>query len=103
MQQAPAPARWLAPATERFGWRQWDDDCVVYDAATADTHLLSGDAGAVFVALLRAPSARTPAELLRALSGEVDGAAQDAAAELATLLEILTGLERIGLACRAAT
>jgi PqqD family protein of HPr-rel-A system len=94
-----APLRWQAPAAGRIGWRHWDDAYVVFDDATADTHLLSGDAGAVLVALLDAAPSCTTAELLARVSGEATG--DDA--QLSALHEILAGLERIGLASRVAT
>lgn len=50
-------------------WRCWDDGCVVFSAATAQTLLLSAEFGSVLAAADAAPPAGGAA---RARTGEID-------------------------------
>ncbi len=46
--------RWLAVQPGRLRVRRWEDEVVVYDDRSGDTHLLDDSSGKVLVRLLRA-------------------------------------------------
>lgn len=99
----PLTARWRSIEGDRIDWRRWDngsgdEDFVVFNDMTADTHQLTGDAGAVLLALLAAPAPCTPGEVLVRVAGDTA-----TVGALDAVGAILVGLERIGLASRVAT
>jgi PqqD family protein of HPr-rel-A system len=49
-------------------WRVWDEQCVVYDDASGDTHLLGALGKDIFVTLAQTPDALSPEDIARALS-----------------------------------
>lgn len=47
---------WRAVAPQAIAWREWDDELVVYDDVTGNTHHLAPLGGKVLIALLTHPS-----------------------------------------------
>lgn len=47
---------WCVSSAREFVVRKWDDELVVYDCATGDTHLLDAIASQLFACLQRTPS-----------------------------------------------
>lgn len=77
---------------ERLQVRRWDDEVVVYDDRSGDTHLLDDACGRVLERLL--DSSASDAELER-LCASVDGEAPDAAQ--ACLYDVLKRLRRLDI------
>jgi PqqD family protein of HPr-rel-A system len=48
--------KWQAISTEAMYVRSWDDEFVVYNSLSGDTHLLGAAAGHILTGLQRAPS-----------------------------------------------
>jgi PqqD family protein of HPr-rel-A system len=92
----PLP-RYAAPAAA-LHWRRWDDEeMVVLDTTSGDTHLLSPAAAEVLLALLDAPQAQDAAQLAqRLLPGEQPGCAA-ADEDVSALQALLSDLARLGL------
>lgn len=94
-----APARrWRGPVAQALAWREWDGEHVVFDGASAATHLLDEPAGRVLRLLLEA-SPQDEDGLLARLAG---GASEPDPEAPAALREVLAALERAGLARREA-
>lgn len=90
-----ARARWKAVPRTGFAWREWADECVVYCRASGQTHLLSADGVAVFLAMLDAEKEIGIDELNTRLH---DDTLQDTSPDSRTVLHaILIELERSGL------
>ncbi len=49
-------APWRAVAPHAIAWREWNDELVVYNDATGNTHHLAPLGGKVLIALLTHPS-----------------------------------------------
>lgn len=84
-------ARWIVVAPARLRLRRWDDEVVVYDDRSGDTHLLD-DAGGRVLERLVAGSASE--EELEALCPEESGAART---RPAVLYDVLSRLQRLDL------
>lgn len=52
----PNVINWHLSSSREFAVRQWDDELVVYDCTTGDTHLLDAIASHIFTCLQQAPS-----------------------------------------------
>jgi len=82
----------IAPGQQLAMWG-WDDEFVLYNDLSGDTHLLSGDSHAILTRLQQAPA--TLAGLVAAFSGGVD---PDDAAELPdTITALLLNLQNLFL------
>jgi PqqD family protein of HPr-rel-A system len=51
--------KWQAISTQAVYVRSWDDEFVVYNSLSGDTHLLGAAAGQILTALQRSPSDET--------------------------------------------
>jgi PqqD family protein of HPr-rel-A system len=51
--------KWRAISTQAVYLRSWDDEFVIYNRLSGDTHLLGAAAGHILTALQRAPSDET--------------------------------------------
>jgi PqqD family protein of HPr-rel-A system len=51
--------KWQAISTQAVHLRSWDDEFVVYNSLSGDTHLLGAAAGHILTALQHAPSDET--------------------------------------------
>jgi PqqD family protein of HPr-rel-A system len=51
--------KWQAISTQAVYLRSWDDEFVVYNSLSGDTHLLGAAAGHILTALHRGPSDET--------------------------------------------
>lgn len=84
---------WRAPEPHAIAWREWDDQFVVYNHATGNTHQLSAFGGEVLLALLRRPSGIDVPELVREIADRVETAENtDLAAEIERALAELAEL-----------
>jgi PqqD family protein of HPr-rel-A system len=90
--------RWTSTPRDALDWRVWDDEVVLYDAASAATHLLQWPAGPMFTALQQRGTPLSTAELLELALGS--GEAPPSNAELESGEATLAGLERMGLIAR---
>lgn len=77
-------------------WRRWDDEMVVFDAATGSTHLLSPGAAEVLLALLDTAQPLDAAQLAQRLLPGDEGAAP-LEADVLALQSVLQDLARLGL------
>jgi PqqD family protein of HPr-rel-A system len=50
--------QWRLASSRQLLVRSWDGECVVYDCAAGDTHLLGADAAAVLMQLQDGPCAQ---------------------------------------------
>ncbi|MFQ5783567.1 MAG: HPr-rel-A system PqqD family peptide chaperone [Alphaproteobacteria bacterium] len=69
-------ARWRLPEGVRLVWRAWDDEFVVFNTLSGQTHLLDGVSAAILDALERGPA--TVDELSRRLAERFDLAIDEA-------------------------
>ena len=63
------PVTWRIAPGQQLAYRGWDDEFVVYNDLSGDTHLLDGDAFALIDALRASPA--TVDALVTACAGEV--------------------------------
>ena len=90
--------RWHTVSPEALSWRELDDQLVVRNAESGNTHLLSPLAGEVLRTLLNAQRDMTIAEIAeRVRGGDAEGPEWSEA-----IAEALPGLERQGLVRRVA-
>ena len=90
MTKAP---KWRAPSGSRLHWRSWDDEFVVYDSASGDTHLLDS-VPAETLKILERQSANL-SELVDMVAASLT---IEADSELSTYLdELLSQFEKLGL------
>ncbi len=86
---------WHVPASTRLRWRSWDDEFIVYNAASGQTHYLNMFAAKVLQYFEAQPAS------LDALIGDTDisGAAADDATRtmLSQLRELVKELDSVGL------
>ena len=47
--------KWRAPAASSLQYRSWDDEFIVYNSLSGDTHLLNADAGQILLAVCGTP------------------------------------------------
>jgi PqqD family protein of HPr-rel-A system len=89
--------KWRLVADQALHFRFWDDEFVVYDNLSGDTHLLGSTAAQILLKLKQAPSnATTLAESLAPpLNAEKDGEF------VAQVEHILTDLDTLALIERA--
>ena len=88
--------RWHTVSPEVLSWRELDDQLVVRNAQSGNTHLLSPLAGEVLRILLGANETMTLAEIADRVRGEEPEDPEWAAA----VADVLPGLERQGLVRR---
>jgi PqqD family protein of HPr-rel-A system len=90
---------WCVENCDRIVRWRWDEEAVVFDAASGATHLLSSGADAVLNALMACPSGLSISDLrLKLSTPSVCEEGYDEADSDAVLATILDGLEHIGLA-----
>jgi PqqD family protein of HPr-rel-A system len=83
--------RWLAVQPARLRVRRWDDEVVVYDDRSGDTHLLDDACGRVLERLLTASGSDQELAALCAGSEDSPGSPE------ARLYRVLDRLRRLGL------
>jgi PqqD family protein of HPr-rel-A system len=90
--------RYAVPAGT-LHWRRWDDEdeMVVFDTASGNTHLLSPAAAEVLLALLDSPGPQDAEALAQRLLPGDDGA-PPAPQDVQALQALLSDLARLGLA-----
>jgi PqqD family protein of HPr-rel-A system len=66
------PAVWRPAASSAMTWRRFDDELVVYNDATGDTHHLSALGSDVLLALLRHPQGIAMDDLVRDITTRVE-------------------------------
>ncbi len=76
--------RWYIAAPNRFAWHSWEDDFLVYDRLSGQTHLLNLLAAAILRRLEEAPA--TAQEIGDELRQELAAEGADALGEIPTLL-----------------
>jgi PqqD family protein of HPr-rel-A system len=67
-----AVARWRPAAPRAIVWRRWDDEIVVYNEATGNTHHLGPLGSDVLLMLLRHPAGIDMAALVREIAERVE-------------------------------
>lgn len=85
---------WALTVAAAAHHRQWGEEAVVFNAATASTHLLEQDTALVFAALAGAQGAALDERQLLTALGEIDADAGQRQA----LRDILGSLQASGLA-----
>lgn len=85
-----AGATWCLRPEQALQYRQWDDEYVLYNDLSGDTHLLGGPAIEILLALARGPATR--AALTALLQAEFDVDPQEAGFETGELLQLLQRL-----------
>lgn len=85
---------WRLSAGQRLRRRQWDDECVLYNDLSGDTHLIGADALQLLLALQERPA--DAGALARALLAA--GLAEDAG-EVPALLDQLERLALVEVVC----
>lgn len=92
---------WHAAEPHALAWREWDDEFVVYNDATGNTHHLSALGGDVLLALLRHPSGIAMPALVRDIADRIETAGNVIlAAEIERVLAELSELRLV--ACSSA-
>ncbi len=87
--------RWRAASPNDLSWRCWDDELVVFDQRTGDTHHLGTLSGSVLLALIEAGSPLAAASLMHDL---LDAAEEHQGPDLALAIDnALRCLEGAGL------
>ena len=56
MTNSPPPNLWRVGLGCDLRWRQWDDECIVFNPAAGDTHVLNHAAAEALQALENAPT-----------------------------------------------
>ncbi len=84
---------WRLPAGAQLLWRSWDDEVVVYNVASQQTHLLDAFSAAALREIEAAP--KTPDQLRARLGDALDADHGELAARLA---EICAKFLELGLA-----
>jgi PqqD family protein of HPr-rel-A system len=89
---------WRAVTFNALAWREWDDEIVLYDDTTGDTHHLDSLGTAVMLALLRHPEGMR----VTALAGYINALFErDGVRQTAVELEpVLAELAKLKLATR---
>jgi PqqD family protein of HPr-rel-A system len=88
---------WKVEGESRFHFRRWGDECVAYDNATGDTHLLDPVAAELLVSLQQA--AATTEELVQRVASRLG---TEAGSDLFSALESALGdFERLAFIRRA--
>ncbi len=85
--------RWCVPADVELIWQSWDDEVIVYNTASGQTHLLDALSGAVLKEIENRPG--TIPQLAKRLSGKLG---LDSRALLDRLAEICNHFDNLGLA-----
>ena len=85
--------RWCLPADVELLWRSWDDEVIVYNTASGQSHLLDALSGAVLKEIERRPG--TVEQLAGRLTKELG---LESHALLERLDEICTHFDELGLA-----
>jgi PqqD family protein of HPr-rel-A system len=86
--------RWHTVPRETLSLRTFDDELVVRNGATGSTHLLQPLAAEALALLLEARDGMTAAELAARLGDD----AEDGAAGIAAMEDLLSEFKRLGLA-----
>jgi PqqD family protein of HPr-rel-A system len=91
---ATEPIAWKLVEPSELHWRHWDDQFVVYNAASGDTHVLQQPAGEILRLIERSPaeSSRLTAELASLLDLPAD---EDLSLQVERLLQELSELNLI--------
>lgn len=63
---------WRPSGPHPIAWREWDDELVVYNGATGNTHQLSALGGRVLRMLLQYPSGIETSTLVRELARHIE-------------------------------
>ena len=84
---------WRVTANDRFLWRSWDGEQVVYHADSGDTHRLNALGAQALHLLIAGP--RTTAELVEHLRADCPG--EPDASIVAIVNELVSRFERLGL------
>ena len=85
-----AGVAWRLRPGQALRHRQWDEEYVLYNDLSGDTHLLGGAAVEILLALARGPATVTALTALVEAEFDIDPA--DAARETGALLELLQRL-----------
>lgn len=85
--------RLTIPDASAVVWRRWDDELVVFNRVSGDTHLLSGPAGRILEMLLHAPHSIGDVKSTLASSGQQ----QDVLLSNGEIEQALGDLRRLGL------
>lgn len=87
----PNVINWHLSSSREFAVRQWDDELVVYDCTTGDTHLLDAIASHILTCLQQAPN--TTETLIRLIDSYfVVDKTDELASEVARILDNLSSL-----------
>lgn len=87
------PAKWMAIPGFSLHWQSWDDEFVVYNSGSGDTHLLDPVAAEALQSLQKRPA--NLSELARNLAESLEIKPDD---KLLTYLErLLSDFHRLGL------
>jgi len=89
--------RWLLTAPSALAWRTWDDETVVFNQLTGNTHLLNDLGGEVLRQLAAADHGSRVDALVAAVSGSCEPVA-DVAPWRRAVAEVLFEFARLGLA-----
>lgn len=88
-----SPRCWQLTPPAELHWQQWDDECVLYHAASGDTHLLDPAGAKVLQAMQDSP--KTLADLLEDLGDSND---VETTQRLSVYIEsLLAKLHRLGV------
>lgn len=88
-----AGAAWRLRPEQALRYRQWDEEYVLYNDLSGDTHLLDGAAIEILLALARGPASGAALAALVEAEFDIDPAA--VAMETGQLLELLQRLSLI--------
>ncbi len=97
MTPAPAPdaSVWCVPAAAGYEWRHWDDESVLYDPRSGQTHLLNALAAEILLLLQEHPCRDARAVLAHLASGGQIEPSPDLERQTEGLLHQLDGLALI--------
>ena len=87
--------RWRAVPREALAWRDWNGDLCVRNHCSGNTHLLGPLAGQILLTLTALDEAATIDDLAVALTAPAGGEASE---RIASIEDVLTEFERLGLA-----
>jgi len=94
-----ADTRWMVPEGNGLAWRVWDDEFLVYNTASGQTHYLNLLAGEALRSLEAAPAHAH--ELVRRLANRF-GIAEDSPS-LQTIDRLIHELDELGLIAPSTT
>jgi PqqD family protein of HPr-rel-A system len=63
---------WRAAASDALAWREWDDELVVYNELTGNTHHLNAFGSIVLLTLVANPAGLDIATLMHAIEARVE-------------------------------